>query len=94
VRLPAGTRFAVRAWRPGDRMRVPGGRAARRVKRFLADARIPGPERPGWPVVYLVDPVGGEEIVWIPGVRLGAALLDPAPGPTQPHRCERHSDRR
>jgi tRNA(Ile)-lysidine synthetase-like protein len=70
--LPAGVPLAVRPWRPGDRMRVAGAAAARRVKRVLADARVPARARVGWPVVVAVRPDGGEEIVWIPGVRRGA----------------------
>lgn len=62
--LPSHVSLSVRPWRAGDRLRVSGGTGARRVKRFLADARIPAPEREGWPVV-----LAGEEIVWIPGVR-------------------------
>lgn len=61
--LPRGADVRVRAWVPGDRMLQRPG-SLRRVKRFLADAGIPGPLRIGWPVV-LVD----GDIVWIPGVR-------------------------
>lgn len=82
--LPADRRLTVRAWRPGDRLRAAGWSRARRVKRFLADARIPGPEREGWPVVLADD-----EIIWIPGVcRSDAATVRPGrPGRT--FVCER-----
>lgn len=75
VCLDAARRYVVRAWRPGDRMR--SGGAARRVKRFLADRRVPAAERAGWPVVValpdaVADAVDGE-IVWIPGVRRSPA---------------------
>lgn len=63
--------LSVRAWTPGDRMKVrgtgPGGGANhRRIKRLFADAHIAGPLREGWPVVLLDD-----QIVWVPGVRRG-----------------------
>src|SRR5205823_8327414 len=49
--LPSDPRLEVRAWRSGDRMRLAGPVPARRVKRFVADARVAGPGRTGWPVV-------------------------------------------
>ncbi len=66
--LPADTVSVVRPWRPGDRMVAAGNARARRVKRFLSDARVSGPHRSRWPVV-----VSGGEVVWIPGVRRGIA---------------------
>ena len=66
--LPAGAEVVVRAWRPGDRMVPLGATRPRRVKRFLSDARIIGPERARWPVV-----VSNGEVVWIPGVRRSEA---------------------
>ncbi|HEY0971907.1 MAG TPA: tRNA lysidine(34) synthetase TilS [Gemmatimonadales bacterium] len=89
VALPADSRLSVRAWRPGDRIAAArrggdGERAARRVKRHLADAGIPGPVREGWPVV-LVD----GEIAWIPGVcRSGAATARPG-RPAVYYQCDR-----
>ena len=62
--LPRGPMLSVRPWRPGDRMRPRAEAAPRRVKRFLREAGVPGPEREGWPVV-----LAGDEIVWIPGIR-------------------------
>ena len=84
ARLPAGLRLAVRAWRPGDRMRGEGASAPRRVKRFFGDAGIVGPERRGWPVV-----LAGSEIVWIPGIgRSDAAAVRPG-RPGVLYTCER-----
>ena len=68
--LPADRPLAIRAWRPGDRMVGANGRL-RRVKRFFSDAGVVGPDRAGWPVV-----LAGEEIVWIPGVGRGAAVIE------------------
>jgi tRNA(Ile)-lysidine synthase len=82
--LPAHGRLSIREWRPGDRMRLDEGGAARRVKRFLADARVPGPDRAGWPVVLL-----DSEIVWIPGVRRSRAAADRSGRPTVRYICER-----
>jgi hypothetical protein len=58
--------------------------AARRVKRFLADRRVPAADRAGWPVVVALPleassdaAVGGGDsagvVVWIPGVRRSPA---------------------
>jgi tRNA(Ile)-lysidine synthase len=82
--LPADRRLTVRAWRAADRMRAHEQRAARRVKRFFGDARIPGPVRNGWPVVLADD-----EIVWIPGVRRTAAASDRSGRPVVRYTCER-----
>jgi tRNA(Ile)-lysidine synthetase-like protein len=82
--LPNDRPLTVRAWRAGDRMRASAGQAARRVKRFLADARIPGRERTGWPVV-----LAGGEIVWIPGVRRSDAATDRPDRPGVHFVCER-----
>ena len=82
--LPAGVALTVRSWRPGDRMRAAGSLAARRVKRFLRDAGIAGPDRIGWPVV-LAD----GEIVWIPGVRRSDAATERSGRPALRYRCER-----
>jgi len=82
--LPADRRLTVRVWRPGDRMRTRDGEAARRVKRFFSDARVPGPGRTGWPVV-LVD----DEIVWIPGIRRTVAASERSGRPVLCYTCER-----
>jgi tRNA(Ile)-lysidine synthetase-like protein len=64
--LPEDQPLFVRAWQPGDRMRLSSGGRARKVKHLLSDAGITGHKRTLWPVI-----LSGEEIVWIPGVRLG-----------------------
>jgi tRNA(Ile)-lysidine synthetase-like protein len=95
--------YAVRPWRPGDRWQPAPGATARRVKRFLADRRVPALARAGWPVV-VVAPIADAgpaargaaegEIVWVPGVRRSSA----APArPGQPGfylLCERTPERR
>jgi len=82
--LPADRRLSVRAWHPADRMRPRAREAARRVKRFLSDAHIPGPSRHGWPVVLADD-----EIVWIPGVRRSDAASERSGRPVVRYACER-----
>jgi tRNA(Ile)-lysidine synthetase-like protein len=47
-------------------MRLSSDGRARKVKHLLSDAGITGHDRTLWPVI-----LAGEEIVWIPGVRLG-----------------------
>ena len=82
--LPDDTMLSVRAWRPGDRMRPAGG-TARRVRRFLSDARVSGNARAEWPVV-----LAGDEIVWIPGVRRSDAAAVRPGRPGVLYRCELH----
>jgi tRNA(Ile)-lysidine synthase len=73
AQLDVQSGLSIRAWTPGDRMRAAGDAVPRRVKRFLRDAGLAGPDRQGWPVV-----LAGEEIVWIPGVRRSdAATIRP-----------------
>ena len=83
ARLPRSG-LVVRAWRDGDRMHGAGDAAPRRVKRFLRDAGLVGPEREGWPVV-----VRGEEVVWIPGVRRSDAATVRSGRPEAVYVCER-----
>ncbi len=83
--LPADVPLAVRAWRPGDRMRARAGGTARRVKRFFADARVPGMDRAGWPVVLAAG-----EIVWIPGVRRSDAATVQPGRPGVRYECDRN----
>jgi tRNA(Ile)-lysidine synthase len=82
--LPATEQLLVREWRAGDRMHGAGDAAPRRVKRFLRDAGLVGPERIGWPVV-----VCGEEVVWIPGVRRSDAATVRSGRPEAVYVCER-----
>jgi tRNA(Ile)-lysidine synthase len=84
--LPSGSTLTVRAWRPGDRMRLSEGRPPRRVKRLFAEAGVAGMDRAGWPVV-LAD----GEIVWIPGVRRSDAASARSGRPLR-YRCERCND--
>lgn len=86
VRLPAAGRYVVRAWRPGDRMPFRPDGTARRVKRFLADRRVPAAERAGWPVV-VAEPAG--VVVWIPGVRRSPAAPARPGEPGLDLTCER-----
>lgn len=82
--LPRTGELVVRAWRDGDRMHGAGDAGPRRVKRFLRDAGLVGPERRGWPVV-----VRGEEVVWIPGVRRSDAATVRSGRPEAVYVCER-----
>jgi len=81
--LPADGELVVRRWRPGDRMIAAGATQARRVKRFLSDARISGARRVLWPVVVLDGTV-----VWIPGVRRGDAATARPGRPEVSYECE------
>lgn len=76
---------SVRSWAPGDRMRQREDGGARRVKRYLADARVPAFDRPGWPVV-LVDGA----IAWIPGVRRNDAATVRPGRPGVRYDCDRN----
>jgi tRNA(Ile)-lysidine synthase len=90
ARIAHGAPAVVRAWSPGDAMRVfdrarPDA-APRKVKYFLSDAGVTGSARAGWPVV-----VSGNEIVWIPGVRRGRAASAVADEPGLTFLCEQIS---
>ena len=63
--LPRDRPLTVREWRPGDAMALRSGARPRKVKRLLSAAGVTGHDRAGWPVV-----LAGDDIVWIPGVRL------------------------
>ena len=82
--LPAAAGLMVRAWRDGDRMHGAGDAGPRRVKRFLRDAGLVGPERRGWPVV-----VCGDDVVWIPGGRRSDAATVRSGRPEAVYVCER-----
>lgn len=70
-RLPGP--LAVRSVRPGDRIAVPGV-GTRKLQDVLVDARVPRGRRHVVPVV-----VGGDEILWVPGlVRAAAARVGDA----------------
>jgi tRNA(Ile)-lysidine synthase len=66
AQLPAG--LVVRARRPGDRFRPFGFPRERRLKTLLIDAKVPRWERARVPVVEAAG-----EIIWVAGMRRGAA---------------------
>jgi tRNA(Ile)-lysidine synthetase-like protein len=66
AQLPAG--LVVRARRPGDRFRPFGFPRERRLKTLLIDAKVPRWERACVPVVEAAG-----EIIWVAGLRRGAA---------------------
>jgi tRNA(Ile)-lysidine synthase len=76
--LPADRPLVVRAWGPGDAMRVRASGRVRKVKHLLSKAGVTGHQRRLWPVVVAQD---GGEIVWIPGVRRSDAALESASRP-------------
>ena len=68
LRLPSsGLRFPLRfrAWRAGDRVRVPGGR--KKLSKAFGERRVPRPERARIPVLVEAD----EAVLWVPGVVQG-----------------------
>lgn len=64
VRLATAGPFRVRARRPGDRLRTPGG--TRRLGDVLADAGVPAALRDLLPVVVAADDPAAP--LWVPGV--------------------------
>jgi tRNA(Ile)-lysidine synthase len=64
--------LVVRAPRPGERLAVPGGPRPVRVARLLAEAGVAPTARRRWPLLVAPGP-GGEIVLWIVGVRRGAA---------------------
>lgn len=86
IRLADSLEPLVREWVPGDRLLLDRSGRKRRVKRFLAEAGIPAPDRPGWPVV-VVD----GDVVWVPGVR-GSPDAVHGTGNLIEYRCERRPD--
>lgn len=64
LREPLG----VRSRRPGDRVHPFGAPGPKRLKAFLIDAKVPRWERDRLPLV-----VAGGEILWVVGLRRGAA---------------------
>lgn len=62
----------VRGPRPGDRIRLPAG--SRKLKKVLAERRVPASKRSGVPVVVSAD----RKILWVVG---HAARAAPPPGP-------------
>ena len=64
--LPA--RLLIRSRRPGDRFRPFGSPGSKRLKEFLIDAKVPRWKRDRLPLV-----VAGGEVLWVVGIRRGAA---------------------
>ena len=75
VRLAVGGPFVVRARRPGDRLRTPGG--TRRLGDVLADAGVPPAVRDLLPVVAAAD--DPDAPLWIPGVVVAETVRADAP---------------
>lgn len=70
----AKARLVLRAWRPGDRIRLLGMDGHRKLQDVFTDAKVPRAARARLPVL-----VCGDEIVWVPGYRVAAdwAVTDP-----------------
>ena len=58
-------RYAVRTWRPGDRIRPLGGDGSRAVAVLFREGRIAPARRRMWPVVVTENDA---TIVWVPGI--------------------------
>lgn len=58
-------RATLRAWRPGDRVRLRHSGGARKVKEVLERLRVTGSDRARWPVLEVEG-----RIVWMQGVEL------------------------
>ncbi|NUM43625.1 MAG: tRNA lysidine(34) synthetase TilS [Anaerolineales bacterium] len=67
VAAPGGESFSVRGRRPGDVFHPLGMEGPVKLSDFLINEKIPRRARDFWPLVCV-----GEEIVWIPGVRVSA----------------------
>lgn len=83
IDIPRSAEPIVRSWHAGDRLTIDLKGGKRRVKRFFADAGLPAPLRPGWPVVLL-----GEELVWIPGIKASQDAVPAGRGLVR-YTCER-----
>jgi len=81
---PTELRFPleVRAWRPGDRIRMPAG--TRKLKKLFVDRRVELSRRSAHPV--LAD---GQGVLWIVGVAQGARAAADADRPALTVRMER-----
>jgi tRNA(Ile)-lysidine synthase len=66
----AAESLVVRGWEAGQKLKPYAGSGRRLVVRCFQDARVPRSRRATWPVV-----VGGEEVVWVPGVCRSDALV-------------------
>jgi len=62
--LPAvGDDLVVRAWQPGDRVRLPGGSGRKKVQDVFVDGKVPRAHRHRVPIVTAAD----GRIVWVAG---------------------------
>jgi tRNA(Ile)-lysidine synthase len=62
--LPAvGENLVVRAWQPGDLMRLPGGSGRKKVQDVFVDGKVPRADRHRVPIVTSAD----GRIVWVAG---------------------------
>lgn len=81
--------LAVRAWRPGDRIRPLGGMGHRAVGVLLREAGVPRGHRAAWPVIVEADRPDAT-ILWVPGICRSEERL-PDPGhPREAQRVECH----
>jgi tRNA(Ile)-lysidine synthetase-like protein len=67
--LRKGVSLRVGFRRPGLRMRPVGGRGNRKLQDIFVDARVPREDRDSWPLVF-----AGDQLAWVPGVAVDAAL--------------------
>jgi tRNA(Ile)-lysidine synthase len=65
------TDVVVRPRNGGERLRLPGARGSRTVKRLLQEARVPPWWRACYPLIYI-----GQSIAAVPGVGVDAAFVD------------------
>lgn len=70
--LPGG--LAVRTWRPGDRLYLPGMAGSKKLQDLFVDLKIPRDERRRVPLL-----VSGDAVLWVVGVRADRRFLA-APG--------------
>jgi tRNA(Ile)-lysidine synthase len=70
---PSPAALLVRAGRPGERMVPFGGCEPVRLTKLLAGAGVPRHARAGWPVVARDGQPGEDDVLWLMGVRRGAA---------------------
>lgn len=71
-----GSSLILRNWRPGDRFWPAHTSAPKKIKELLQERHIPLPQRKLWPVL-----ARGEEIVWLRGFPVPAALKAGPSGP-------------
>ena len=76
VALPEGAPLSVTAWRPDDRLRLPGGRGERSLKRLCAERGIPTWQRDTLPVLRI-----GERPAAVPGIGVHTDFAPAACGP-------------